>query len=286
MENKYNKDYFLMHYKNCKSFRLVPECINENAELVIGSIDLPLTTKCNLSCSHCGSLIDQYVHHYDVDYNIIISSLDRLLSITNLIVRVNVLGGEPFLYPKLENVLEYIQTRKEIDKIYVHTNGLYLPKQKSLLDALRGSKIKVRISRYPAYASKINDTLQILESEKITYSVKEFGPNDFLWYDYGGFEERGRSQVELEDQYIKCDVEWYSVFNGRIFPCPRAAHAVDLELIRADGNYVDLLDPSTSIEELKKKLQRFFFETKYYPCCDFCDRGTEYCSLVEVAEQT
>lgn len=285
MDRVYNKSLFLEHYKSCKSFRLNPEMIDENAELVIGSIDLSLTTRCSLRCKHCGSLIDHYEHPSDVDIDVVIRSLNRLLSVVDLIVRVNVLGGEPFLYPHLDTVLEYLQSRKEIERVYIPTNGLYLQEKKSLLHALHGSKIRVRISRYSDYDNKSKAMIQTLEREGISYSVKEFGPNDFLWYDFGGFEKRNRSQSELEEQYRKCDVEWYSVFQGKIFPCPRAAHAADLNYITADDNCIDLLDYHVSAPELKKKLQNFIFDKKHHPCCNHCDRGTTYCPLIKVAEQ-
>ena len=105
--NNYSKDFVLEHYKNHTSFKLTEDMVNDDFELVVGSIDVSLTTRCNLKCKNCGSLMPLYAHPKDVELDVIIKSLDRFFACVDRVVRVNVIGGEPFLYPYLADVVDF-----------------------------------------------------------------------------------------------------------------------------------------------------------------------------------
>lgn len=281
----YSKAFILDHYKGCTSFKLTEDMVNDNFELVVGSIDVSLTTRCNLRCKNCGSLMPLYAHPRDVELDIILKSLDRFFSCVDRIVRVNVIGGEPFLYPHLAEVVDYLNRKDQVVRVVFPTNGTVVPENERLYAVLKHPKNHVRISHYEAYDQKSSKMLDKLVENRISYSIKNFGVNEYLWYDFGGFECRDRSPEDVEKQYARCAVEWYSLYRGRLYPCPRAAHAIDLGLIESTGNYVDCLDDSISLDELKAQLQHFVYDRKYHPACLHCDRGTGKCPVVPVAEQ-
>ena len=76
-----------------------------------------------------------------------------------------------------------------------------------------------------------------------------------------------------------------SLYRGKLYPCPRAAHSIDLGLQPAEGNYIEIANDDISLEELKHNLEKFVYETKFYPACNRCDRGTGKCPVIPVAEQ-
>ena len=76
-----------------------------------------------------------------------------------------------------------------------------------------------------------------------------------------------------------------SLYRGKLYPCPRAAHSIDLGLQPESGNFVDIVNDDITLEELKSNLEKFVYEKKFYPCCDRCDRGTGKCPVIPVAEQ-
>ena len=282
---EYSKEFMLRRYQDCTSFKLTEDMVDENHDLIVGSIDIPLTTRCNLRCKYCGNLMTLYKKQEDVDLDVILKSLDRFFSCVDLVVRVNVLGGEPFLYPHMAEVIEYLNNTSKVIIVKTATNGTVVPSDTRLWKALSNPKNEVRISHYEAYDGKVTALLNRLKEYGIKQTTKQFGINDYLWYDFGGFEKRNRTEEELIKQYENCIVEWYSLFKGRLYPCPRTAHAVDLGYINMDDNYVDCLDDTIPIGELKKNLQDFVFERRYYSCCNQCDRGTGKCPVVPVAEQ-
>ncbi len=283
---KYNRDFILEHYKDNTSFHMnIGDFLTGEEELVVGSIDVCMTTRCDLRCKGCGSLMPLYKHPQDVEIELILHSLERFFNVVDRVFRVNVIGGEPFLYPHMDQVISYLNARPEVVKVYVPTNGTVMPENPALYEALRNPKNHVRISHYEAYDKKSGVLLQRLKDEGIDHSVKQFSADTFQWYDFGQYEKRNRTEEELEKQYYECAVEWMSLYRGRLYPCPRAAHSIDLGMQPADGNYIEIADDTIPLEEMKRQLENFVYEKKYYPCCDRCDRGTGCCPVIPVAEQ-
>jgi len=284
--SKYGKEFILQHYKDNTSFHMnIADFLTGNEELVVGSIDVCMTTRCDLKCKGCGSLMPMYEHPKDIEINTIIHSLDRFFSVVDRVFRVNVIGGEPFLYPHMDKIIEYLNKKDQVVKVVVPTNGTIMPEKPRLYEALRNSKNHVRISHYESFDTKSGKLLSRLRTENIDYSVKQFGKDTYLWYDFGDFKVRNRTNEELAAQYHQCEVEWMSLFKGKLYPCPRAAHSIDLGFQPAEGNYIDIIDDNIPLEELKRNLEKFVYETKFYPACNRCDRGTGNCPVIPVAEQ-
>ena len=284
--NKYGKEFILEHYKDNTSFHMnIADYLTGNEELVVGSIDVCMTTRCDLRCKGCGSLMPMYEHPKDVEIELILHSFDRFFSVVDRVFRVNVIGGEPFVYPHMDQVIEYLNGKDQVVSVVVPTNGTVMPENPRLYEALRNPKNHVRISHYEAYDKKSGKLLERLKKENIYHTVKKFGKNTYLWYDFGGYEDRGRSDDELAKQYHACEVEWMSLYRGKLYPCPRAAHSIDLEFQPAEGNYIEIANEDISLEELKRNLDKFVYETRFYPSCNRCDRGTGTCPVIPVAEQ-
>lgn len=283
---KYGKEFVLEHYRDNTSFHMnIADYLTGDEELVVGSIDVCMTTRCDLRCKGCGSLMPMYKHPKDVEIELILHSLDRFFSVVDRVFRVNVIGGEPFVYPHMDRVIEYLNGKDQVVSVVVPTNGTVMPENPRLYEALRNPKNHVRISHYEAYDKKSGKLLERLKEENIYHTVKQFGANTYLWYDFGGYEDRGRSDDELAKQYHTCEVEWMSLYRGKLYPCPRAAHSIDLGFQPAEGNYIEIANEEISLEELKKNLEQFVYETKFYPACNRCDRGTGKCPVIPVAEQ-
>lgn len=283
---KYGKEFILDYYKDHTSFHMnIEDHLTGEENLVVGSIDVCMTTRCNLRCKGCGSLMPLYHHPKDIEIDLIIHSLERFFSVVDKVFRVNVIGGEPFLYPHMDRVIQYLNCRDEVVRVVVPTNGTVVPNNPELYEALRNPKNHVRISHYEAFDKKSSKLLAKLEDECIDYSVKVFGEDTYLWFDFGDYELRNRSGCDLAKQYKKCEVEWMSLYRGKLYPCPRAAHSIDLGLQPAEGNYVDIANDSIPLDVLKANLQHFVYETPYYPACNRCNRGTDMCPVISVAEQ-
>ena len=59
---------------------------------------------------------------YHISLDIIIISLDRLMAVVDTIDMVGLLGGEPFLYSYLVNVVVYLCKQNKVTGIRIVTN--------------------------------------------------------------------------------------------------------------------------------------------------------------------
>lgn len=275
----------MLHYKSeYTGSHIDVNTLIESNELILGCLDLCITTRCNQKCRGCSSLMPFYQSPSDVELELVLYSLDKLFSLIDRIIRVHVLGGEPFLHSQLAQIIEFLNEKKEVDEVIVLTNGTVVPSEPRLYSALQNKKNRVRISCYDSTTEKVNRTIAAFERNNINYYVKRYGKDAEQWFDCGGFELRNRTDSELEEQYNNCKVEWMSLLKGVLYPCPRAAHSIDLGLQPSQGNCISLMDDNNSYEELKKEIIEFTFNSKYYPACNRCDRGTKQCKTITAAQ--
>ncbi len=66
-------------------------------------IVIDLTNKCNLKCKHCGNANDNSFVNIETDF------INILKNIPYTITKVDLLGGEPLLYSKLDDLLTYLE---------------------------------------------------------------------------------------------------------------------------------------------------------------------------------
>ncbi len=81
-------------------------------------VTIDLTEKCNLKCKHCGNANDSFITNgVDVDF------VSILKEIPYTITKVDLLGGEPLLYDKLDTLFNYLaENRVEVSLI---SNGQF-----------------------------------------------------------------------------------------------------------------------------------------------------------------
>jgi len=103
------------------------------------SVDLFVTSRCNLDCVHCfSSTEDRPVHELSIEE--IESALDQLETLGVLELRIN--GGEPLLHPRIDEILMMLKHRR-LRKVIL-TNGTQLTEDKARL--LKESDVTPTIS--------------------------------------------------------------------------------------------------------------------------------------------
>ena len=280
------REKLICRYGKAKSYKLDFDKIPPEAKLVLGCFDIPVTTKCTLRCINCSSLMPYYNVTKNFDIERLIKDVKNVIEIVDYIPRINVLGGEPFIHPELHKLLRILNNSDKVEKVRIITNGTVIPHNELILQELRNPKMQVRISHYTLGHIDAQKFALYLLDKSITFTFKEFGDNEFQWYDFGDFQKRCRSHSELQIQKECCDVEWFSLLNGKLYCCPRAAHAADANLIPDDvNNYCVIRDESKSNTQMRASLYEFIMNQSFHDACDYCNRGTDLCKVVKVAEQ-
>ena len=239
----------------------------KNGELNIKRMDLVLTSRCTLRCSKCANLMQYYSKPEDVEFGTIIKSMTNLLNVVDAIGQVYVLGGEPFLYKKLGEIIDFLKIQRKIKEIIIVTNGTLCPNDDNLWKKLSDKNVKIHISNYGELSRKKHDILDKCKKYYINCDVDEVN----TFYDTGSMKRRNRSEQELNKVFIDCSTQCRSLYNGEFHFCPRSAHGVDLGLIPQRAvDYVDLINVKNT-KLLKDELCDFINRKTYIEACDFCD---------------
>lgn len=95
-------------------------------KVYINRVDISVTNRCTLNCEGCNMLMSYYCNPQDRKFDEIKRDLDTFFEWVDTVEDMNLLGGEPLLYPELVEVLQYIQNnyRDKIVDIYMFTNGM------------------------------------------------------------------------------------------------------------------------------------------------------------------
>ncbi len=208
-------------------------------EVYFSSVCILPTDACNLRCKAClnfTTYIKKFKHQPIEKLKKEIDLYFRNVDYTGLFF---ISGGEPLLYPKLAELIEYIESNYD-DKIYeigIVTNGTIIP-SKEVIDCLENSRIKLTVDDYRATLSD--------KEEAITYNIKFFKSlmKDNIrvrkydeWISLYPHEINELKEDELIKKYDQCHCPWQEYKDGALSSCNYAGFAYNAELSCANkGN--------------------------------------------------
>lgn len=233
---------------------------------VIPRVMVMPTTRCNLRCKGCSSLLPYFDKPEDCameqilhDFRIFFSGIDQCMRIT--------VGGEPFLYPHLREILEYLLKEEKVLGIMLITNSMLLPKE-DVIPLLSDSKILVEVSDY-GQLEKMSRLIRILEDNNVNFKVL----TEQTWTDMGGVECRNRTEEELRFIYMNCDQSRVikGMHNGRFYTCARSARMAALGAYDSSNDSFELAESDTP-EQVRKKLMKMYY-SDHADSCNYCDLG-------------
>lgn len=254
----------------------------EKSKLILKSLDVVVSERCSLRCRDCANLMQFYENPQDCDIEQLFEALDCFMKSIDRIYELRVLGGEPFLFQKLDNTLQRLLQYDRYDKIVVLTNGTIVPKD-NLIEILSNENITVEITDYGPLSRNLNQLTTILDQYGIQYYVTK----TWNWQRCDIIEDFKRTRNEKERLFANCCVnDTLTLLHGRLYRCPFAAHAENLNAIpSALKDSIDLLE-ETDTMELRNKIIRLHHEIQSVEACNFCP-GRDFNALdVPAAVQT
>ena len=251
-------------------------------DLFLNSIDLVLTEKCSLKCKDCSNLMQYYAKPIDEDYDTLISSIDKILSNVGFIREVRIIGGEPLLYKKIDLVINHLLKFENYEKIYIYTNGTIVLKGDKM-NVFNNPKVVFKISNYGSISRNVEKLENKLDELKIKYITERVR----TWQDCAII-----GKFEREEKLTKfifgncCENQGLTVLHGKLYLCPFAAHATNLDAIeKYDEDIIDTKNIKNK-EDFKKELQELYFNREYIGACHSCNGRDHNVSKVEAAIQT
>lgn len=217
-----------------------------------------------------------------VDYDIddLLRYMDKLFDCVDIIQIFRILGGEPFLYPDLDKIIDKALSSSKVKTVDIVTNGTIVPKPE-LLAHMKNPRLTVQISDYGEYSRRKEALKAACDAAGVRCILRD--EKEKNWFDIGGLEFRGRTKKELQKQLHRCGNICRSFHNGRLYYCPRASFGTKLGMPDPATEYVDFTGDKTR-EELRREIYKLN-QCKYLSACNYCNEGTELCKPIPVAEQ-
>jgi organic radical activating enzyme len=240
--------------------------------IIIPSMGVLVSNKCNLTCKGCNQLRDTYQpsDNIDISADDILFDLMKISNAVDKIEKVVVVGGESLLHKDIKSIIQRIMKIDNIGIIQLITNGTIIPKDNKIFELLSNSRVKVEVSGYGDF---LPEKLQ-LNVEKFLQNLKDYNVNfDYVktlqWFDFGDFERRNYSKDGWQDVYNTCCFISNDLFNGELHKCARSVFGKHLHKISEFKNdFVNIRE--TSEEELPKKIASFLNNT-LPNICQYCN---------------
>jgi hypothetical protein len=236
--------------------------------------DITITECCNLRCKKCNMLMPYYQEPKHKSLEQLKEDVDCFFRWVDNLQILNLLGGEPFLYPHVEEITRYICEKyaDKIEQIFFFTNGL-VRLTDSMLKVIRQYNIQIQISDYrngiPQVAGRLDEFMRKLEDEHIAYR-RNF---DNQWLDFGFPDYRNDTigEQDLIQFFDKCYSPFRGLNNKKLYYCHLNTSAVCAGLFEDNAN--DYFNLAEYDEERKKDLVLFDLgctEKGYITYCRRC----------------
>ena len=239
---------------------------------------ISLTERCTLKCEKCAHACYNVSRNArDMPIDEAKESADMLFGKVDVIGEFTLIGGEPFLYRNIAEIIDYIGSRylKKIGVFSITTNGTLFPTEE-VLELCRKYNILIRISNYsgaiPYLTQKYNALLELLKKYGIQYVL---GAQEHEWMDYGfGVFDRG-TEADLNMVFQQCRTNCREVRTGKLYYCVMARSVSDnLKLKIGKDDYLDLRTIKPDNRDDLFLFQMGYFEKGYLDMCRYC-RGSE-----------
>jgi len=233
--------------------------------------DVLVTERCTLACSHCNMFMPHFVSPNHRDFEIIKSDIDLFFNKVDYVSVFHLVGGEPFLYPHIEDVIRYIVSNYsfKIDKLIITTNGTILPKQ-STLDLLKSSDVILSVSDYTDKLENIKvKVLKVIETLK-SQNINHYVRNEIEWYDFGDLRIKKNLPTDrLIKHFDSCTAPFRGLNDGKFYYCHLNTSAVLTKLFPLNEN--DYVDINTISKEELLKFDLGYTDLGYITFCDNCN---------------
>ena len=262
-------------------------------KVYIDRFDVSITKKCTLNCKKCNMFMPYYKNPGHKSVKDVTTDLEAVFKHVSHVDVIDILGGEPFLYPYLMEILEYIMKRfaDKVDKVSIVTNGTIIPDDE-LLDFLKSEKIMVSLSYYlddiPALKDRFESVVTLLNNNGIEYVIdRKDGWKDFAFPDhqvtFDFFDKEHHFDIcnppfrGLDDKkYYQCHIEVSAMQAGLYNP--------EEKFVQHFGDYLDLTCDITTKEFMEYNYG--FSEEGYVSLCRYCAGcGDDNTTYIKVAEQ-
>ena len=228
-------------------------------------LEIEITEFCNLNCAGCCDCSNLAAEKRFYEFEEYKKDLTRMREIFDGIEKIRLMGGEPFLNPR---ITDYARFAKELFPgcdLRIVTNGILIPGiQRSILTELKDTGAFLDISNYPPTGRLRSRIKNTLEECGIGYN---FGPP--MYYFFKTFLDK--PDASGDKAFRNCIFSHcHMLGHGRLAPCSYAYCAGRLnEKFGTSYPEDDFIDIYSDIKA--EEIIRFFSHTHSF--CRYCSTG-------------
>jgi len=233
--------------------------------------DVLVTEKCNLNCSHCNMFIPHFEMPKHRELDNMIKDIDSYFNIVDYVSVFHLVGGEPFLHPQIENVIQHILSNyiDKIDKFIITTNGSIAPKP-STIELLKSSNVILSVSNYSDKLQKLKNKVEKVIGIYKSSGIKHYVRNEIEWYDFGDLRIKNNLPTDkLIKHFDSCTAPFRGLNDGKFYYCHLNTGAVLTKLFPLDKNDYVEIDKISKEDLLKFDLG--YTDLGYITFCDNCN---------------
>ena len=233
--------------------------------------DVLVTEKCNLNCSHCNMFIPHFEMPKHRELDTMIKDIDSYFNIVDYVSVFHLVGGEPFLHPQIQDVIQHILSNyiHKIDKFIITTNGSIAPKP-STIELLKNSNVILSVSNYSDKLQKLKTKVEKVIGIYKTNSIRHYVRNEIEWYDFGDLRvKKNLSTDKLIKHFDSCTAPFRGLNDGKFYYCHLNTGAVLTKLFPLDKNDYVEIDKISKEDLLKFDLG--YTDLGYITFCDNCN---------------
>ncbi|HEC73667.1 MAG TPA: radical SAM protein [Methylophaga aminisulfidivorans] len=268
-------DTTFCNWCSCKRLSaMMPKNSSDDEPLVYSLATFVINQKCTLSCSHCGQYINHYSKEERVNFSLDIlkKDIDHIFDAIDGIGYVSIIGGEPFVHPELDKIIEYVNTKTNFGVIGITTNGI-CDIDDQLLLKLNNGKTRIIFSDYTAALTDNQAKLFKKNVDKVAKSGISYTVGQPIWATPASLRKLHLSESEKINKKANCNstVTCKTIQNGVYYPCSTTAAMGSHHQAKFKNDWVEI-DSVSSPEELRERILEIDGQP-YYESCDHCGEG-------------
>jgi organic radical activating enzyme len=219
-----------------------------------------IVSHCNLNCRGC----THYSNVAEKEFLSLESFEKDLIALRQKFYHIEcfrLMGGEPFLHPRMTDFFGIVRKYFPETRLHVVSNGLLIPKQSpEFWQAFHDYDVDLDISQYPPTTAMLAQIQEALDREKITYMIGS---------PIQKFSKELTSKAD-NTPFVDCKVKTCTVFrNGKLAVCPPAFF---IDRLKPYTRFYD--NSKTLIDIHDENLSGFDILQKIATPSDFC----KYCA--------
>ncbi len=229
-----------------------------------------VSQKCTLRCEHCCEQIPLLKDKGFAPIKSILADVKKIADSSYFLNFVELIGGEPFLHPDIEELIEGLLEIDNIGYIKSFTNGTVIPSAR-LCEIMKSPRFMLQVSNYEKTTSgrlldNILATREKLNEHKVPFL---FTPN-FEWLDFKDFEKHDVENDYLKNAFDNCFLKnCHRVYKGKLYRCPH--HYAGIQLGKIGEHTHECIDiHSHDSENLGPVLEKFE-HLPFIDACRFCE---------------